>query len=80
MGCEIGNDLILSWPYMKYFVDFYTRKPKSDAGENYLIGQGGPILFVFFWPPTLAASVYFVNYDLGLGASTFTPFVVGCSV
>ena len=23
MGCEIGNDLILSWPYMKYFVDFY---------------------------------------------------------
>ena len=30
----MGNDLILSWPYVKCFIDFYTRKPKSDGGEN----------------------------------------------
>ena len=35
MGCETGNNLILSWPYVKYFVDFYTRKPKCDPGENW---------------------------------------------
>ena len=35
MGCETGNNLIFSWPYVKHFVDFYTCKPKCDAGENW---------------------------------------------
>ena len=40
MGCEIRNDLILSWPYMKYFV---VRKPKSLTQVK--IAQQGPILY-----------------------------------
>ena len=35
MECETGNKLILSWPYVKYFVDFYTCKPKCDTCENW---------------------------------------------
>ena len=44
MGCEIGNDLILSWPYMKYFVDFYTVWSVTQVK----IAQRGPILYVYF--------------------------------
>ena len=50
MGRQIGNDLILSWPYMKYFVDFYTQcvigRPKSVTRVK--ITQRGPILHVYF--------------------------------
>ena len=34
MGCETGNDLILSRPYMKYFVDFYSVVRICEAGKN----------------------------------------------
>ena len=43
MGCETGNDLILSWPYMKYFVDFYTTVWSVTQVK---IAQRGPILYV----------------------------------
>ena len=43
------------------------------------LAQGGPILYVSFWPHTLADRLCFVNYDLCLGASNFTPFDIGCS-
>ena len=50
MGCQIGNDLIWSWPYLKYFVDFYTQcvigKPKSVTQVK--ITHRGPILLIYF--------------------------------
>ena len=44
------------------------------------IAQGGPILYVSFWPHTLADRLCFINYDLCLGASNFTPFAKAVQV
>ena len=63
------------------YMKCYFRKPKSVMQVK--IAQQGPILYVSFSTHTLAVSFYlinFINYDLCLGTSTFTPFAVGCSV
>ena len=60
---------------MKFFVDFYTRKPKYDTGENWTRRAN---IVCFLVTHTLAETFYFINYDFCLGASIFTPFVAGC--
>ena len=77
MGCETRNDLTLSWPYMKYFVDFYSVVRICDAGENC---KRKTNIVCSLWPHTLADRLCFVNYDLCSGAFNFIPFAIGCSV
>ena len=67
MGCEIGNDLISSWPYVKYFVDFILASLNVTQVKNWTRRTN---IVCFLLAPYFGC----------LGTSTFTPFVVGCSV
>ena len=64
---------------MTYFVDFYSVVRIYDAGEN---RPRKTNIVRFLMAPYFRQVVFrqFLNYDLRLGASHFTPFAKGCSV
>ena len=76
MGCETGNDLNFNWPYMKYFVDFYSVVRICDAGEN--CTRKTNIVCVLLAPYFSRQVVSSIM--ICLGASNFTLFAIGCSV